>query len=74
MKVFASMAKYIKGLFIQRQLIFSPFPLLLMVCFVNCLFPQVEGMKWNSRSFFSRKLISENVGVYFTYYKCNSGN
>ena len=67
-------SKYPKELFIQRRLLFSPFPLLLMVCLVNFLFLQVKGVKWISRGFFSRKLIPENVGVYFTYYRYDSMN
>ena len=45
--------KYLKELFTQRRLLFSPFPLLLMVCLINFLFPQLEGIKWTSRGSFS---------------------
>ena len=41
----ANWSKYPKELFIQRRLLFSPFPLLLMVCLVNFLFLQVKGIK-----------------------------
>ena len=71
----ANWSKYPKELFIQRRLLFSAFPLLLMVCLVNFLFLQVlKGIKWISRGFFSRKLIPEKVGVYFTYYRYESMN
>ena len=71
----ANWSKYPKELFIQRRLLFSAFPLLLMVCLVNFLFLQVlKGIKWISRGFFSRKLIPEKVGVYFTYYRYDSMN
>ena len=42
-------SKYLKELFIQCQLPFFPFPLLMMLCLVNFLFPQVEGIKWTCR-------------------------
>ena len=45
----ANWSKYPKELFIQRRLLFSAFPLLLMVCLVNFLFLQVKGIKWISR-------------------------
>ena len=58
MKVFISIwevatvairSKYLKELFTHRRLPFFPFPLLMMLCLVNFLFPQVEGIKWNCR-------------------------
>ena len=42
-------SKYLEELFIQCQLPFFPFPLLMMLCLVNFLFPQVEGIKWTCR-------------------------
>ena len=58
MKVFTSLwevatmairSKYLKELFTHRRLPFFPFPLLMMLCLVNFLFPQVEGIKWTCR-------------------------
>ena len=42
----ATRLKYLKELFIQRRLLFFPFPfpLLSMVCLINFLFPQLEGI------------------------------
>ena len=74
MKVFISIwevatvairSKYPKELFTHRRLPFFPFPLLMMLCLVNFLFPQVEGIKWT---------LEENVGVHFTDYKCDRVN
>ena len=42
-------SKYLKELFTHRRLPFFPFPLLMMLCLVNFLFPQVEGIKWTCR-------------------------
>ena len=64
-------SKYLKELFIQCQLPFFPFPLLMMLCLVNFLFPQVEGIKWTCRGSCT-KLIPKNVGMYLTDYKCDS--
>ena len=40
----ATRLKYLKELFIQRRLLFFPFPLISMVCLINFLFPQLEGI------------------------------
>ena len=45
----AIQSKYLKELFTHHRLPFFPFPLLMMLCLVNFLFPQVEGIKWTCR-------------------------
>ena len=40
----ATRLKYLKELFIQRRLLFFPFPLLTMVYLINFLFLQLEGI------------------------------